>query len=327
MSTFVAMDVLSYRTALMMYVEQYRQSNPTVLTERVVGSGPTESVDIIRVPVTTLQPLTRQGAHKILEILTRERLSMFCMYMNSYEASYEVAQVLHGKDRPDEIERRNAELFLTTDSMDNLTEEINQAVGQYVDIGTYRDWQVVSTPTMIAMIGGDDRRLIEWHQQNDDQSLQPNEECRVDVRPLMGYLYRHLQATFGVEILQWPITPLLADAVVRYFPNLGFPDEAPVPYVDLTAFGITNYNEFYYHFLANAVNTLCGTYLSAYINREVLHHATITPSGYLAVQVADSPRAIEAQACQEIRLAVERGDWVPEGDRRRLNQFERTHVY
>lgn len=309
--TFVVLETRGYVETLLRTTKALQQS---------LGRSRRSTKKQVVVPI-----LTRDEAIKIIWTLVDECLAQYVNYRKPNNQTAELAAILTRKDRVDSKDIALTEDFLCMEPVDNMIIDLMWQVGHHVSSNRWRQWDLHAIGDLIVLIGGQDYRIAEWERLTDyHTSVDENLHVQIDVATLANYiqqtLVRHLgEAGYGV-----PVKPFILDAVARQYPNTQLGESLVIPSDALARAGLGGYEAFWSEHLRDALQVFLSTCVHTRIDSALPYRVTITDTYLLEFRAMERPKTERDRLYWELRESLERGDWLPERDRRFMEEYERT---
>lgn len=316
MNTFVMLNVMGHAYALMECAGFFSQMPQRKLVETVHGDT------YVNLPPTVAIDLT--GARRMVSALLNEHLTALTPYNAGTESIPEIARVLTGRERITRDDILLAENFLTEERVDNLVLDLTGQLDKYVLPEPWRQWDVVDKHTYFGLIGGQDYRATLYEQSQQLAPMNHNKQLVLDLRHCAGAIQEQLRRVFG-SIAMYEITarPLIAYGIHLWLPNISLLVRQELPLSLLQSYntgsGPLTFEKVYEMVAGNTMSFICND-LKLKIDKNKLYSADVTDACELVIYPKENPEWREQQEIEDLRRSIERGDWVCESDRRRVEQ-------
>jgi hypothetical protein len=326
--SFIVLETTGYLNTLIEASHDCARETVTALkpiTRQVFVDGKVEiTYDDEEIPLEPIKPLSRPRAMKLLAALVEECVSQYVRYRMARSPLPAIAAALRDTVTPSGYDYVVAEHFLCMPEVDSMVIEMTRQIGFHVAEDTWRQWDIAATPYMIGLIGGQDYRIAEWERAH---GVDPDENMKltVDISAVVNYLHTQLTGHYGEVARKIPLRAVVMDAIHRRFPKVEFQPFEAVPFDLFASLGIESYELFYEKFIHEVMDAFGVTFLLTRIDRTIHYRAEITGNFTLVFYASERPKNEEALYFHELKQSIERGDWVPERERRRLDDYERTH--
>lgn len=335
-NTFIVLDTQGLMNALIHASEDYIR-RPIVAQEcrvsgqycqvdvggRVARRWETTEEDIETV-ISPITKLTRPRAMLIMKALIDECISQTVRYRAPASPLAYIAQALRDCAIPEDTDLQLAEHFLSHDLVDTTVIELHRLLTTHIDNQTWRQWDVFDTPTMLALIGGQDYRIAEWERQH-GQHDEDADGMSVDISTVANYIYQQLTRHIGDAARHIPLRPMLMDAIRRRYPRVVFGQDGPFTEELLLGLGVPSYEEFFQRFVDPVMKDFDLMFLRVNLKPFMPYRAEMTQTFTVRFYHAELPHDEEASYFEDLRQSIVRGDWIPERERRRLEEYERNN--
>ncbi len=335
-NTFIVLDTQGFMNALI-HASEYYARRPIVAREcRVTGQyrqmdvggrlatrweTSEEDVESVIPPITTL---TRPRAMLVMKALIDECVSQSVRYRTPTSPIPNVAQALRDCAIPEDEDLLLAENFLSHELVDTTVIELHRMLGNHIGGQAWRQWDVFDTPSMLALIGGQDYRIAEWERQH-GHSEADEDGLSVDISTVANYIHQQLARHIGEAAHHIPLRPMLMDAIRRRYPRVVFGQDGPCTEELLLGMGVPSYEEFFQRFVDPVMKDFDLMFLRSNLQPFMPYRAEMTQTFTVRFYHAELPQDEEASYFEDLRQSIVRGDWIPERDRRRLEEYERNH--
>lgn len=333
-NVFVVLDLTGPLNVLMRVSEHYAQHSHTVIDTRVIGEYQHVNVgyervsqfkvreEDVEVTIPPITPLDRPRAMLIVRALVEEYLSQTLRYREPESATTVIAQALRDCAIPEAHDMYLAEDFLTHETIDSMLIDLHLQLGKHLNGEQWRQWEVFETSRMMALVGGQDYRIVEYHRQHGMEDRAEGEVLSVEINTVANYIHQQLCVRIGEAAKQIPLRPMLIDAITRRYPRIAFGLQQAA-HEHAMRLGVMSYEAFFREFIDPVMKDFDLMFLRINIDPHRPYTAEITQGFTLRLYHAELPADEEARACEELRQSIERGDWIPERERRRLEAYER----
>lgn len=327
----VVLDINPIVAGLIDASNYYTIPRTLICSEEYIDTTPT-SKTIINVRDVAIQsqpiiPLSFKRAFSIALALVNEMVGQYVQYRMPISSLDTIAIALTENDTlvPDRVQMTLAEDFLCLDSVDSLVIDLQQTISTYILPNTWRQWDVINTTNVIALLGGEDHRIAEWKRQNPQwEYTDENTKLVIDIATLTNYLANVIKSinpqAFGYILP----TSLVMDALQRYYPHLNNRHNTQMLYEAVPKFLNMSNDEFYHCYTRQLIKAFMDTHIRVYTDRRSFYKVDVTPSQQLVFTLEPLPTSMKDRYYWDIKQAIENGDWVPEIDRRNLQAYERT---
>lgn len=335
-NTFVVLDITGLLSTIIRVSEHYAQQPHTLWDVRVTGEYQQVRVgcervqrfkvveEDVEITVPPITPLDRPRAMLVVWALINEFLSQSLRYREPEDPTNAIAQALRDCAIPEDHDLQLAVDFMTHESIDAMLIDLHLQLGQHVNGQQWRQWEVFETPRFMALVGGQDYRIVEYHRQHGLEDQYEGEAFAVNIQTVANYIHQQLTSIIGGASTQIPLRPMLVDAITRRYPRVDF----GVQYTTqehAMFFGVDSYERFFQEFIDPVMKDFDLMFLRTNVNPHQCYTAEITPNFTLRFHHAEVTRDEETREYEELRQAFERGDWIPERDRRRLEEYLRAY--
>ncbi len=232
---------------------------------------------------------------------------------------------------------------------DHIQNALSSQVLAHVKANNHNTWTVVPIGRNIAMVEGEDYRVIKYHELTNTE--RPSEDFHVDLNPVIHYLAVRLGQSLSkdngfyvdpMEELLEPVvcdlivTKFLIDSLIRKYPNMelvddGSPARRTLALIDT----IENFDSDVYEMLSGSIDKILNTY-DEYVFRDVLssdvHYDVSLTAGRLTLSPIDT--AVRTEQNEEFHLkclvtALLNGDYLPEADRKAAEAYyaSNSHLF
>jgi len=277
-------------------------------------------------PITKLD--TKRAFNILLE-LVKETVDRFVRYRMPSLSVDVIAENLTGSAAPTQLELNMVDDFLCMDIVDEVVVDITHIACGHVMENPWRQWDVVNTPNLIIMVGGEDHRVEEWYRQNPQWDNDSECQLILDIRSIRNYLnsvMRELnESALGI------ISPddLLVDGLGRLYGHLEIRRENNAIYqiADIPTkqfFNLTP-SEFYEQYTRQLIKAVIDVNIKIHTSRQSFYRVDVTSDGHLKFIREPLPVTMAETYYNEIKAAIDSGDWVPERERRELMHYERAN--
>lgn len=331
--TFLVIDSNGFVNALIQASHDYVTEPPLVTQITRVQTGtrttPTGTFPIYEeqeteVPAAPIAPLDRLRAIGILQALTDECLSQILYYRTHRSPVQAVARYLRNCAVPTAQDLELADHYLCIPTVDSVVIELHRQITQHVGDELWRQWDLVPVPHLVGLIGGKDYRIAEWERHQQMRTATAPNQVTVSIATLANYILQQLLGRFGPHASQLPLQSIIAEALQRYYPQLVFSDLPEIPLEQLRQWGYPHYNQFYFDYVRTVMDAFHSTFLASRIDPDQLYTAQITPGFVLVLTPAGGSKQTEERRYHDLKFSLSNGDWIPERDRRWLEEYERT---
>lgn len=352
MNTYIVLENRERLAALVAFSREYVKHQHTVRVERVTtntrhttlqsselpphlqsqyeGNGPVDvrfhdnqSLDVYNVDVGEIPPLTRERAQVILEAFVRESLSNILAYQKPISALHMTACALHNTHYPTEIQLLNTEHFITEDVVDELHCEVMLEVEHHVGIGSWNEWYAVRTSHLVGLINtNQDHRIREWERQQAYQIEMPPEGEFFGLDDVVNHISTQIRMSLGHYPPLGHLYEIVMGAIARLTGNIIFVNEYDIPLAN-PDIRLQQYERFYEDVIEWTVRGFMTVQVSGRLKPMARYHAMITPQGQLHLTEARSGIVQDHAHYRDLCMSLENGDWIPERDRRWLEEYER----
>lgn len=325
--TFIVLDTASHINALIRASEYYAQPRQVMTATMVMDPVEKELVETDgEVTVEAIPKMTRARAMLILTAMYKEVLSSSLFYRSFDDQLDVVAMALRDCAVPEEIDRVVAEDYLGLDEVDNVQIEVQNSVTSYLGGKVWQQWDLIETPYLLALLGGQDYRIAQWERANGHDHRDDDMTLTVDVATVANYIKQQLILYRGETVAaQIPIAPIIADAIQRRYPLVEFSNHKTVPYEQIQTLLGTDYEHFYNTFIRQVIDAFRSYFLIANLDSSIPYRGEVTKTFNLVFCATKLPRNDEERYFHDLKQSIELGDWVPEAEHRRLNEYERRH--
>lgn len=315
MNTFVMLDVMGHAYALMECASIFsqmpkRKRVETVHGEKWVNLPPSYAIDVI-------------GARRMVSALLNAQLTALTPYNEAQDALPEIARVLTRHEHVGEDDVLVAEQFLTEERVDNLVLDLTGLLDKHVLGAPWRQWDVVDRYNCYGLVGGKDYRAVMYEQGLRLAPISHDKQLVVDLRHCIGFIQEQMRRVFGSQA-QYDMTsrPLVAYGIHLHLPNISMLVRQELPLSLLQSWrtnsGPLTFEQVYNMTAASTMEFICKD-LKLRLDKTKLYSADVTDANDLVVYPKENPEWREQQEIEDIRQSIERGDWVCESDRRRLD--------
>jgi len=333
---FIVLDIRTYVEALKAASKQYASAPLRMThtrqrleeTHALVGGYPNVVRRVIdedhEVIVPPIDALDDQRAKLMVKALLEENMSQFLRYREFQSALPTIAQCLRDCAIPDDMDNALAEHFLGDDLVDEVNLEMQLQLSQYLQKNPWRQWELYTTPRIMALVGGQDYRIEEYHRIH-GHDTQENECVTVDISTVANYVHQQLFAQLGDVACNIPLRPILIDAINQRYPEMSFSQTHPPVVAIMHELGVSGFWPFFEKVIVPVIKDLDVVFLQTKVDRHTPCQAEIADNFTLRVYYSEPDMEDDSRFYEDLRVSLERGDWVPERDRRRLEEYERTH--
>lgn len=282
--------------------------------------------DDVEATCAPIKLLDKSRALFILNGLYTEALTAIVPYHRTKSSIDTVAIGLRDCAVPDKIDYAMAEEFLSLDEVDQVVLDIELEMNNLIKDNKWQQWNIVETPYMLGVIGGEDYRIVEWTRHFGHVSSANDREVTVDIATIA----RYIQAQFiernpelGAKIA---LKPIIADAIMRRYPLVEFDTIGTIKTDVIAEVTGNEYEVIYSQFIKPVFDVFNLTYLLKRIDTSLSYTADITTDMKLVFETKEQPRDPDELYFEmvELKQSIERGDWVPERERRQLADYERS---
>lgn len=153
-------------------------------------------------PTLGLRNITRREATNILYFIVRDELDgLLAHKLGNVENSELVISILWGIPK-NKVTKAHHDAFkvITQHSLyQGAIFEIRKQLNRYIELGSWVDWTVVKSGTLISLIEGDDHRITEYHKSEKALSTDHNDEAVVTINCCnpINYLYNQFKLKYG----------------------------------------------------------------------------------------------------------------------------------
>lgn len=319
---FVMLDVNGL-TDILVAASRYYAANPIrVLSEYTHGPGGVSTSH--HQVVDCINPIDARGAIKIVEALVKERISQSVRYLNYESAIPVIASVLTGKVFPTEEELNVTEHFISHPDVDGVCIELADQVSRYVQPRSWQQWEVITTRSAVALVGTKDYRIDEWERYHavvdEDQSVS------VDVHTIAQYMWTKLTTHYGELANHISIPMLIMDAIHRLYPNVELSKQyQPITDAFLNQLGDVGYIGFCKQFVDPVMHDFGVMFVLHNLKNTQRYRAELNTNFTLVFHPLEETRESKQRYFSELRESMERGDYIPPSERRRLEEHERLY--
>lgn len=335
-NVFVVLDTMGYVNALIHASEAYTKKPFVAQESRVTGQYRLEDMggqqvsrfetieEDVEITVPPVTKLTRPRALLIVKALVDEYVSQTVRYRTPVSPVVNIAQALRDCAIPENADMLLAEDFLTNELVDTTVIELHRMLNTHIGSEVWRQWDVFDTPSMLALIGGQDYRIADWERTH-GYSEDENECLTVDISTVANYIYQQLYTHIGEASRHIPLRPMLMDAIRRRYPRVVFGQDGPCTEEILLNMGVPSYEEFFQRFVDPVMKDFDLMFLRSNIKPFMPYRAELTQTFTVRFYHSELPQNEEASYFEELRQSIVRGDWIPERERRRLEEYERNN--
>lgn len=326
--SFIILETNGLINSLIRASEHYTQPRSLNVIRRETLIDPTTQARKISerdetITMEPIQKLDRKRASMILMALFNEALSQLLRYKTPISPVPTVAQALRNVAIIESDDISFAEDFLTREDVDALTIDIHKKIHDFVAGSEWRQWDLVETASIFALVGGEDYRIIEWEQHHGHYRDEEDYVLNVDVSNIQKYITTQLVKTYGTAARQIPVMAVIAEAIERWYPLVSFKQHSKtIPYEYIQHMGL-NYEEFYQNYVKQVIETFRVFFLLSRLNSGIPYTAEFAADGRMTFRAEERPKNDEDRYFHDLKISVERGDWIPESELRKLHEWER----
>lgn len=274
--------------------------------------------------VEPFQVLTPYKTAMVLRCLVDEAVSQLTRYQVRKEQITPIARILFNTPAPTEAEKIVTENFIQHVDVDETNIDLYNELIDFVGIEPWREWEVHQHGAMIALIGGQDYRISYYESQFGTEDDGDEIGVRIDISAVASHIHQRMVTHYGAEVVNViPIAKLVADGITRQWPLVSFPGTMPAPTQFLHSIG-ADYETLYRKVASEALEVLAMTGLVTKIQPGRAYIAEITANYTLVLYSTEQDRDVEDQYYRHLRECMDRGDHIPERERRELEDYERT---
>lgn len=230
-----------------------------------------------------------------------------------------------------------------------LQNNLSCQVLNYVKTNNHNTWTVVPIGRNIAMVEGEDHRVIKYHELTNTERL--SEDIYVDLNPVIHYLATRLGQSLSnnngfyvdpMEELLEPVvcdlivTKFLIDSLIRKYSNMELVDDGSPARRTLALINtIENFDSNVYEMLSGSIDKILNTY-DEYVFRDVLnsdvHYDVSITAGRLTITPVDIAKRAEQNEEFHLKCLVTsllNGDYLPETERKAAEDYyaSNSHLF
>ncbi len=313
---FIVLDVNGYINALKHAVNVFNQ---TGLELKVVQG--TEEVTVHLDPLPTL---CTTRALRVLYALVEETVSQHVHYRLHSNPVPVIAQTLRDCAVPSDEDCMMTENFLCNETVDGVVLELTRQVSHHISGQPWRQWQVMSSSHMLALIGGKDFRVAEWERFHGHDYRSEDELLRVNITSTVNIIQYSIGYDLAIPIDNIPIHALVLDTLRSHCPEFVFKNDHTLYPSMLDGMGVSDYEAFYRKHLREPIESFVLMFLHSQLEPFENYDAELTDDFLLVVTRRSKTRSQEERLYRELRQSIDAGDWLPEREIRWMRQYERT---
>lgn len=331
--SFTVLEVQGYINALTLAVDLFNNSNREIRQIEEVRSQINGRVTMVeKEQVTTIDPLPRMDNRRamcILQALADETISQFTHYRMHNNPVPAIAQALRDCAVPDPLDLLLAENFLCSDIVDGVVLEFNRQLSHHISGHPWRQWQLMATPRLMALIGGKDFRIAEWERYHGGEYAEGDEFLRVNITSTANFIQHQIATGLNIPHDKVPIYDLMLDGLRRQCPELIFQNDYSLYPNMIAAMGVRNYEAFYHTYIREPIESFVMMFMHGHMDRDnwmmrgEQYNAEFTTTNQLVLTRRSRSVDLDERRYRELRQSVDAGDWLPEREIRWMEQYER----
>jgi hypothetical protein len=323
--SFIVLDVQGYINALITAVDIYNQGDRQI---RFID----DHSDANNETIVTVDPLPRMDqsrAIRIIHALADENLSQHVHYRTHNSPIYEIAQALRDCAVPVADDILLTENFLCLDTVDGVVLELTRQLGYHISGYPWRQWQLMGTSRMVALIGGKDFRISEWERFHGNEYTQDDEFLRVNITSTVNVIHHSIGQALNLPADHIPVYQMVLDGLRRHCPDFVFQNDHGLYPKMIAAMGVSDYESFYQTFIREPLESFVMMFLHGHLERDnwqlrnEQYNAEFTTDYQLVLTRRSRSATGDELRYRDIRQSVDAGDWLPERDIRWMEEYER----
>lgn len=287
---------------------------------------------------TPLVPMNEAQATQFVKVLVQDTVESSVAYKKPSAKIRHLAGLMFNLplDAVDYVHEQYASEFYEVEEVCQVFMDLIRQVGDHIGDNVWVEWDVHANYNMIALIRGRDFRITEYERLT---NTRPDRYhlVELDLSNLASYVKQALLDALGPRAGFVNLSPILQDAFMRKYPRMSFDNELPsmlkdarydfggensINYQLLEQLGITNYEEFYNHFVSQVFDFMSVTRLTARLDKRVDYTASLGKDWIIAIdERLDSKDKTPLSELEELAMSHLAGDRLPERERRLAEAF------
>jgi hypothetical protein len=282
---------------------------------------------------TPLVTMNEAQATQYVKILVQDTVESSVAYKKPSNKIRALASLMFGLplEAVDYVHEIYAREFDECDAVVQVFMELISQVGDHIGDNVWVEWDVHANYNMIALIRGRDFRITEYERLT---NTRPDRYhlVEIDLSNMASYIKQSLIDSMGPRAGFVNLAPILQDAFMRQYPRMAFDNDLPgllkdatydfggeqsINYELLAQLGITNYEEFYNHFIVQVFDFMNVTRLCTRLDKRTDYTASLGKDWVITIDESlDRKTKRQLSEVEEMAMSLLAGDRLPENERR-----------
>lgn len=294
-----------------------------------------------------LKTISYRDATNILYFVTRDRLDGRLAHKNGNPENVEmIISILWGvpKNKITRWHRESYEVIRGHSLWSGAEWAIDNQLESYIDRGSWTDWTVVKSGTLIALAEGEDHRITEFHKEEKALSTDDEAVVTVNCKNPINYLYNQFKIRYGsnmIALMQHVRDPnvrmddfyrkvianffedptpfvisLFVDGMTRVNPQIELGEPAPrINQIVLKMLNIHDLERFHTEVVSKLIIAFGLGWLSHQIRKDESYSLEYYTTTHVMAIYKKRFTSLTEKYEEDLLHALNRGDYLPENER------------